>query len=363
MPETKSPAEAKHGQQTLPVATHGSSSSGSSRIRVLLSVGLLCLAGVNSPPKLDVPATTRQLAGLAGLQTVLKESGADLVVNAITGAAGLRSSVRALELGLELAIANKESLVMAGSLLLALAAERGGRIVPIDSEHSAILQCLRAGDRGEVQRIVLTASGGPFRGRTRNELSAVTVEEALRHPTWKMGPKITIDSATLMNKALEVIEAHVLFDLDPARIDVVIHPESVVHSLVEFQDGSTMAQLGPPDMRIPIQYALSHPDRWPRPDAECPLLAAGALHFEAPDHEVFPSIQMAYEVCRHGGTMPAVFNASNEVAVARFMEGRVPFPGIFDLVSRALDAHNAQPVTSLEQVLEVDRRVRRTLND
>ena len=299
--------------------------------------------------------------GAAGILQLLEETQPDLVMNGITGAAGLAPSARALELGADLALANKESLVMAGELLATLARSNNARIIPVDSEHSAIFQCLLAGRREDLRRIHLTASGGPFRGRTRAELANVAPEEALRHPTWKMGRKISIDSATLMNKALEVLEAEALFGLGPDQIEVVIHPQSIVHSLVEFQDGSLIAHAGAPDMRIPIQYALSHPQRWER-HGTFSLLDAGRLDFEAPDHETFPSLRLAREVCRTGGSARVVFNAANEQVVAHFLNGRIPFLTIFDLIERALDQHAATPISGVNEALEVDHLTRRIID-
>lgn len=311
------------------------------------------------------PPTTAEgswLRGVATLPELISACECDVVVNAVTGAAGLEANLHALELGIDLAVANKESLVMAGPLLLAAAQRSGAAILPIDSEHSAILQCLRAGERDELRRIVLTASGGPFRGRTRAELGDVTVEQALAHPTWQMGPKITIDSATLMNKALELIEAHVLFGLPSQEIDVVVHPQSIVHSLVEFHDGSTIAHLGPADMRIPIQYALSHPRRWPRPDPGFSLRDIGQLRFEAVDDGTFPAVRLAREVCDSGGSTPIVFNAANEVAVDLFLNRRIPFTAISEWVEKSLDQHDSRPVKDLDEILAIDRQTRKTLH-
>ncbi|MEE8143482.1 MAG: 1-deoxy-D-xylulose-5-phosphate reductoisomerase [Planctomycetota bacterium] len=321
----------------------------------------LCLSGQKESPQLSAPQVTRQLAGTDGLVELVESCGCDLVMNAITGAAGLTANFRTLQLGIDLAIANKESLVMAGEILLPVAAASGASVTPVDSEHSAVAQCLRAGRLEEVERIYLTASGGPFRGRSRDQLTQVTVEEALKHPTWKMGPKISIDSATLMNKALEILEARVLFALEPQRIGVLIHPQSVVHSIVEFRDGSFMAHLGAADMRIPIQYALSQGERWPRPESEFSLVDSHALEFQTPDHETFPSIRMAYQVAQEGGTTPVVFNAANEVAVEKFLAGEIPFLSIFELVSRALDGHDTEQVKDIAQILNVDRQTRQIM--
>jgi 1-deoxy-D-xylulose-5-phosphate reductoisomerase len=282
----------------------------------------------------------------------------DIVVSAIVGAAGLRGTWAALEAGKTVAVANKETLVLAGALVTQLAARTGGRLLPVDSEHSAIFQALQGATPDAVERIVLTGSGGPFRGRTRAELADVGVEEALRHPTWRMGPKITIDSATLMNKALEVIEARWLFGLPPERIDVIIHPESVIHSFVEFKDGSILAQLSPPDMRLPIQYALTYPERVPGPARRLNWRELTAWHFEPPDHETFPALQLGYEVARQGGTCGAVLNAANEAAVQRFLRGDMDFLDIPRACRAALDHHNYSPTPTLTELSACDRWAR-----
>lgn len=304
------------------------------------------------------PAGMSLTFGDEAILELIDRSAPDLIVNAIVGGAGLLASRRALESGIPLALANKESIVIAGELLTGLARKTGTPLIPIDSEHSALLQCLRAGSRGEVRKLVLTASGGPFRGRDRGALAEVTPEEALRHPTWSMGSRISIDSATLMNKGLEVIEAHHLFEVDVDRIEVVVHPQSVVHSMVEFQDGSWLAHLGPADMKIPIRYALGHPTRWESPPANFSLAEIGRLDFEEPDHETFPSLQFAYEACRRGGTLPAVFNAADEVAVEAFLAGRISLPRIFEVVERALREHEREPATDWTRLLEIDRETR-----
>jgi len=309
-----------------------------------------------SPPTL--PAGAHLAIGEGAVLDLLDRAAPDLVLNAIVGAAGLPASRHTLERGIDLALANKESLVIAGDLLTALAAETGVRLIPVDSEHSALLQCLRAGRIEEVRRLVLTASGGPFRGRRREELERVTPEEALRHPTWRMGPKISVDSATLMNKGLEIIEARHLFPVPPSAIEVVVHPQSAVHALVEFRDGSWLAHLGPPDMRIALRYAFGHPDRWPGPASTFSLARLGALTFEEPDHATFPSLQMAYRACAGGGTLPAALNAANEAAVEGFLAGRIPFPEIFRLVERALDEHVREPADDWSRLLSVDRETR-----
>jgi 1-deoxy-D-xylulose-5-phosphate reductoisomerase len=268
-----------------------------------------------------LPNQTRLLFGADGIAAMVTDPDVDVVVAAIVGAAGLAGTWAALEAGKTVAVANKETLVMAGPLVMELAARRGGRVLPVDSEHSAVFQAMQCGRPNEVARVILTASGGPFRGRTAAELAQVAVADALCHPTWRMGQKITVDSATLMNKALEIIEARWLFGLPPERIEVVIHPESMIHSFVEFIDGSILAQLSPPDMRLPIQYALTYPERISGPARKLNWRELGCWHFEQPDHETFPAVQLGYEVARRGGTCGAVLNAANEAAVSRFLAG------------------------------------------
>lgn len=284
--------------------------------------------------------------------------GVDLVVCAVVGAAGLCSTWAAVDAGRDVALANKESLVVGGALLTARAGETGARILPVDSEHNALHQCLRGERAEEVRRLWLTASGGPFRSLSLEALSRVTPEEALRHPTWRMGPKITIDSATLMNKGLEVIEARWLFSLPPERIRVVIHPGSVVHSMVEMVDGSFKAQLGITDMRHPIQYALTWPERWETPLPPFDPVAAGPIAFEAPDPERFPCLDLAYRALERGGAAPAALNAANEVAVGAFLAGKARFLEIPALVRDALDRFGDGPAATIEDVLSADARAR-----
>jgi 1-deoxy-D-xylulose-5-phosphate reductoisomerase len=294
------------------------------------------------------------LSGLDGLVRMVQDPETDRVLTAIVGVAGLRGTWAALEAGKFVALANKETLVMAGPLVTELARKRGATLVPVDSEHSAIFQALRSGKPSEVKRVILTSSGGPFRGKVRIELERVTPEEALRHPTWRMGPKITVDSATLMNKALEVIEARWLFGLEPHQIEVVVHPESVVHSMVEFVDGSIVAQLSPPDMRLPIQYALTYPERVA---GNCPTLdltRAMALHFEPPDRETFPCLDLGFEVMRQGGTAGSALNAANEAAVARFLAGTIGFLDIPRACRAVLDNHHFDPRPTLDDLWKVD---------
>ena len=301
---------------------------------------------------------TEFLAGCNGIERMAADPDVDIVVVAIVGAAGLFGTWAALEAGKTVAFANKETLVMAGPLVMHLAARSGARLLPVDSEHSAIFQVLHDCGSGGVSRVVLTGSGGPFRGRSAAELRDVSVDAALQHPTWKMGPKITIDSATLMNKALEVIEARWLFGLSTNQIDVIIHPESVVHSFVEFVDGSVMAQLSPPDMRLPIQYALMYPERVPGPAKRLDWAALRDLHFEKPDLQSFPALQLGYEVAERGGTCGAVLNAANEAAVGRFLAGSLRFTDIARVCRAVLDAHEFQAQPQLADLLAADRWAR-----
>jgi 1-deoxy-D-xylulose-5-phosphate reductoisomerase len=296
--------------------------------------------------------------GHEGVARVVADGNVDIVVAAIVGAAGLQGTWAALEAGKTVALANKETLVMAGPLVTRLAARRKARLVPIDSEHSAIFQALQAGRREEVKRIILTASGGPFRRHSREQLERVTVEEALEHPTWEMGRKITVDSATMMNKALEIIEARWLFDLQPEQIDVVIHPQSIVHSLVEYIDGSVIAQLGPPDMKLPIQYALTYPERRLGVTSRLDWRQAFHLEFEPADFDRFPALQLGLDAARAGGTAGAVLNAANETAVASFLAGELKFTNIVPVCRSVLENHPFDPSPSLEQLLDLDRWAR-----
>lgn len=288
---------------------------------------------------------------------------ADVVVNGVVGFAGLGVTLAALQAGKRLALANKESLIAAGPVVQRARATPGAELVPVDSEHCAVHQCLRAnsgGEPGRVARIVLTASGGPFRGRTRGELADVTIDEALAHPTWSMGPKITIDSSTLMNKGLEVIEAHELFGVDYDQIEVVVHPQSIVHSMVEFSDGATIAQLSLPDMRLPIGYALAYPDRISTPFGRVDWSRLARLDFEPPDFDAFPCLGLAYAAGRAGETAPAWLNAANEVAVAAFLGGAISWRSIPDVLSGVLDRHDGAVADSVEAVVDADRRARET---
>jgi 1-deoxy-D-xylulose-5-phosphate reductoisomerase len=296
--------------------------------------------------------------GRQGLVAVATHPEVDLVLCASAGTEGLEAVLAAIEHGKTIALANKEVLVMAGDLVTGAARRHGVAVLPVDSEHNAIHQCLHGRPVSDVKRLILTASGGPFRGRPAADLAGVSAEEALRHPTWRMGRKITIDSATLMNKGLEVIEAHWLFGMRPEQIDVVIHPQSVVHSMIELTDGSVIAQLGVADMRLPIQYALSYPERWEAPVAPLDLMRTGPLEFDAPDLDAFPCLRLAYRALEHEGGFAVVLNAANEVAVSRFLEGRLGFNGIAQVIARTMDAHTPEPVTSLLAVRRLDQWAR-----
>jgi 1-deoxy-D-xylulose-5-phosphate reductoisomerase len=315
----------------------------------------LCAAASGSTPLDDVDAPLKQIGG--DLAELLERAQPDVVLNAVVGFAGVHATLWALEHGVDLALANKESLVAAGDLALAAQERGGGRILPVDSEHSALYQCLQGSAPDQVASLVLTGSGGPFRGRTRDELGAVTPEEALAHPTWRMGRKITIDSATLANKGLELIEAHFLFGVPYERIEVVLQPTSVVHSLVRFRDGAALAHLGYPDMRVPISFALTYPERAATPAPPLDLTSL-TLQFEAPDVETFPMLRLAREAGETGGTAPCVLNAANEVAVAAFLENRLSFLGIAEVVEAALTRSDTAPARDVEDLLEADRNAR-----
>ena len=301
---------------------------------------------------------TDVLDGEDALVALASRDDYDTMVSSLVGFAGLLPTMAAIRSGKHIALANKETLVVAGELMTALAREHGVPLLPIDSEHSAIQQCLVGEPAHSVSRIILTASGGPFRGWTRQELAAVTPSQALRHPNWSMGSKITIDSATLMNKGLEVIEARWLFGVEADRIDVVVHPQSIIHSMVEFSDGSVKAQLGVPDMKIPIHYALTYPDRLAADYERADLPRIGSLTFEQPDLSTFPCLRLAYDALREGGTAPACMNAANEVAVAAFLRGGLGFTGIPALIEESLQHVPLCPLTSLEDIIETDRAAR-----
>jgi 1-deoxy-D-xylulose-5-phosphate reductoisomerase len=313
---------------------------------------------------LPAGVSPRIVFGREGLEEVASLPSADVVVGGLVGALGLRSAYAAAVAGKRLALANKETLVVAGSLMMRTAREHGAEIVPVDSEHCAIHQALRSGQPPEVSRLVLTASGGPFRERDLATFSEITVEDALAHPTWKMGPKITIDSATMMNKGLEIIEARFLFDLAAEQIDVVVHPQSMVHSFVEFVDGSLIAQLSKNDMKFPILYALTYPDRIRSPFGRLDLSSLARLDFQELDHRRYPAVGLARAMLAAGGGMPAVLNAANEVAVAAFLEGKISFPDIVALVSRTADAVGSVPSpSSVEEAEQIDQTARRKAAD
>ena len=315
----------------------------------------LCAAASGSSPLDAIDAPLKQVGG--ELTDLLQQAQPDVVLNAVVGFAGIHATLWALEHGVDLALANKESLVAAGELALAAQQRGGGRILPVDSEHSALFQCLQERSRDQVASLVLTGSGGPFRGRTRDELTTVVSEEALAHPTWRMGPKITVDSATLANKGLELIEAHFLFDIPYEQIEVVIQPTSIVHSLVRFRDGAALAHVGYPDMRVPISYALTFPERAATPVPPLDFTSL-TLQFEAPDVETFPMLRLAREAGERAGTTPCVFNAANEVAVAAFLDGRLPFLGIAEVVADALARTDGAPARDLDDLVEADRNAR-----
>ena len=293
------------------------------------------------------------------LTELLDAAEPDVVLNAVVGFAGVGATLWALERGITLALANKESLVAAGELALAAKERGGGLLLPVDSEHSALFQCLEGRAPESVDSLVLTASGGPFRGRRRSELEGVTVEEALAHPTWSMGPKITVDSATLANKGLELLEAHFLFGVRYEAIEVVVHPTSVVHAVVRFRDGAALAHLGYPDMTVPISFALTYPERAETDVPHLDLAGGLTLEFSAPDLETFPLLALARRAGEAGGTYPAVFNAANEIAVAAFLDGRLPFLGIADVVADALERADGAPARDLEELVEADEEARR----
>jgi 1-deoxy-D-xylulose-5-phosphate reductoisomerase len=306
-----------------------------------------------------LPASTRIFVGNGVFAETIRDVDADLVINAIVGAAGLEVSYHALAAGTILALANKESLVTGGELLKGVCRQTGAKIIPIDSEHSAVFQCLQAGRRNEVEKIILTASGGPFRNRPIETFGSITIDEALKHPNWSMGAKITIDSATMMNKCLEIIEAHFLFDVTPEQIDVVIHPESVIHSMVQFCDGSIIAQLSPPDMRLPIAYALEYPERLATVLPRADFSQLKSLNFEPVDHKRFPAIMLAYKALRMRGLAALTLNAANEIAVAGFLAGRIKLPDIYTVVDKMVAESTTIAKPSLTELLEADRQVRK----
>ena len=322
------------------------------------AVALLDAGALDQLARLLPAPRPELLSGPDGLVALARDVDADVVVSALVGGAGLLPTMAAILAGRTVALANKETLVMAGSLMTAAARARGVRLLPVDSEHSAVFQCLAGHNRADVHRIVLTASGGPFRETPKANLAAMTVEDALKHPTWKMGAKITIDSATLMNKGLEIIEARWLFDVAPDQVHVVVHPQSIVHSMVEYVDGSVIAQLGVADMGVPILYALSYPERRPTPAARLDLTRVGQLTFYEPDTDKFPCLGLARRALEHGGVAPVVLNAANEVAVAAFLERRIGFTEIAQLIEWALDDAGAGSVGSLEACVVLDAETR-----
>ena len=300
----------------------------------------------------DLPVTV--LAGMEGLQQIVSLPEADVVLTAVVGMIGIKPTIEAIKAGKDIALANKETLVTAGHIIMPLAKEKGVSILPVDSEHSAIFQSLNGEPEKRMKKILLTASGGPFRGMKREELLYKTVKEALNHPNWSMGKKITIDSATMVNKGLEVMEAGWLFQAKPEQIQVVVHPQSIIHSMVEYMDGAVMAQLGLPDMKLPIQYALFYPDRLPMEMPGIDFFKLGQITFEEPDMETFTGLKLAYEAFKAGGSMPTVFNAANEKAVSMFLAGKIRFLDIADIIGKAMDAHGVIENPSLEQILETE---------
>jgi len=329
--------------------------------------GVRHLALAHSTGLAAPPRGTAIFTGPDAGRQLVESVQADVVVAAVVGSAGLSAVAAAIERGCDIALANKETLVAAGEIIMPLAARHDAHLLPVDSEHSAIFQCLQSRtspenqrrlDTSAVARIVLTASGGPFRTWPRERIASATVEEALSHPTWKMGPKITIDSASMTNKALEIIEAHWLFGLESSRIDVIVHPQSIIHSFVEFHDGSVLAQLGRPDMRTPIQYALTWPARPEGCAHRVDWTTLSRLDFEPPDEDRFPALRLARQVVESGGTSGAIFNAANEVAVAAFLDGRIPFGRISELAAEALDSIDVVPIRTLDDVHDADRRAR-----
>jgi 1-deoxy-D-xylulose-5-phosphate reductoisomerase len=322
------------------------------------------VAAMASGPALDRLKQQASTAGVElgvgrdGLVAVASHPDVDLVLCASSGTDGLEAVLAAIEHRKTIALANKEVLVMAGGIVTEAARQNGVAILPVDSEHNAVHQCLHGRDVSELKRVVLTASGGPFRGRSSSDLSGVSVEDALKHPTWRMGRKITIDSATLMNKGLEVIEAHWLFGVGPDQIDVLVHPQSVVHSMIELTDGSIIAQLGPTDMQLPIQYAFSYPERWAAPVPSLDLTRVGRLDFEVPDTDAFPCLRLAYRALELARSLPVVLNAANEVAVALFLDGRIGFMSIARVIEQTMDAHQPAEVPTLSAVRAVDRWAR-----
>ena len=301
------------------------------------------------------------LSGMEGILDTASMDGYEFFVTAIMGMVGVRPTVAAIESGKKIALANKETLVTAGHIIMPLAAEKGVPILPVDSEHSAIFQSLNGESGNKIATIWLTASGGPFRGRTAADLKNMRPEDALKHPTWEMGQKITIDSSTLVNKGLEVIEARWLFDVDPAQIQVLVHPQSIIHSAVEYEDGAVIAQMGVPDMRLPIQYALYYPERRPMPGDRLDFYALGQITFERPDMETFPALRLAYDAIQKGGNLPTAFNAADEFAVQKFLERKISFPEIWEMIRCSMDTCRFIENPSLDQIFDTEREVQEIL--
>ena len=352
---------ARRGDARFEIVGLAAARNGASLSAQVREFGVGAVALADTELALDLPAGTRVFRGpdaACELLTALARRG-DLVLAAMVGAAGIKPVLTAIERGCDIALANKEALVAAGAVVMPAAERTGVRVIPVDSEHNALFQCLKAStSMREVRRVVLTASGGPFRQKSRDEIARATVEDALAHPTWRMGPKVTIDSASLMNKALELVEAHWLFGLGADRIDAVIHPQSIVHGFVEYLDGSVLAQLSPPDMRTPIQQAICDPERFDGPSRKLDFAALRQLDFQPIDHARFPAIGLAHRVIAAGGTAGASLNAANEVAVQAFLDRRIGFLEIAEVVREALDAAKTRPVHSLDDVFEADREAR-----
>lgn len=296
------------------------------------------------------------LSGMEGLLEIVSVPEADTVLTAVVGMIGIQPTIKAIEAGKDIALANKETLVCAGHIIMPLARERGVSILPVDSEHSAIFQSLNGGPRDKVEKILLTASGGPFRGKKRSELENMTAADALKHPNWDMGPKVTIDSSSLVNKGLEVMEARWLFDVSLDNIEVVVHPQSIVHSAVQYVDGAVMAQLGVPDMKLPIQYALFYPDRRPMAEKRLDLFELHSLTFERPDTDTFRGLKLAFDAARRGGSMPTVFNAANEMAVKRFLKGDIRYLQIYEMIEKAMENHKVIENPTVEQILMAEQQ-------
>ena len=352
---------ARRGDARFEIVGLAAARNGASLSAQVREFGVGAVALADTELALDLPAGTRVFRGpdsACELLTALARRG-DLVLAAMVGAAGIKPVLTAIERGCDIALANKEALVAAGAVVMPAAERTGVRVIPVDSEHNALFQCLKAStSMREVRRVVLTASGGPFRQKSRDEIARATVEDALAHPTWRMGPKVTIDSASLMNKALELVEAHWLFGLGADRIDAIIHPQSIVHGFVEYLDGSVLAQLSPPDMRTPIQQAICDPERFDGPSRKLDFAALRQLDFQPIDHARFPAIGLAHRVIAAGGTAGASLNAANEVAVQAFLDRRIGFLEIAEVVREALDAAKTRPVHSLDDVFEADREAR-----